>query len=227
MSYVYLASDAGNEVKIGETTDPNRRNKQLLYSRGHSIDLETEVGGTEIERKFVEAYVRLCLAHSGLASPISLDYFVYDEPAMYHMIRECYPIWAEQGIEIMKRVIHQNLPEVRIPYYNFTTDMKRVWSRMIYHLETHNSFSDHFTCKWREEDELSRACRTCLEPLGFHFTIERKVSWVYLTVTKQKKCGRPAWAVAFSRFSRTFVWGGRKLRPTPNLGKMHKSTLIY
>lgn len=185
MSYVYLASNYDSEVKVGETKNTTQRQRQLWRDRGHLIQESTEVGGGEIERKFVEGYVRLCLAHSGLATPLSLDYFDCGNSSICDIIKENFNIWVEKGMEIMREVIQQSLPIINhIPQYHFQVFSQRIWDRMTYHVETFNSFEDHFTCKHKEEDELTIACQKCLKPLGYNYTIERKTAWVYFTVTR-------------------------------------------
>lgn len=104
-SYVYIAfgtdEDVKTWVKIGQTTDPWSRNRQL---NGFRIIDAVNVGGDSALRLFIESYLRLKLASAPFTTRVKDDYFICQEKTQVDFLITQFQSYVQEAIQISKNI---------------------------------------------------------------------------------------------------------------------------
>jgi hypothetical protein len=112
-SEVYYANTSPNElygnkilVKIGETTNICRRNKQLAsVSMATWYSLERTVCGYNYSaRLFVESYLRVKVGKLPGVEPCSTDYFLLPDKATDTLILQNFALWVQEAIALWEQM---------------------------------------------------------------------------------------------------------------------------
>ena len=198
-SEVYVARSMVNRnlIKIGETTNTARRNRQLgdynieyvhsvrgLFSKGYDDNFEFA------RRSFVESYLRAYLNNpkiKHLITPIgtSKDYFCCkDELTADRVIEELKEVIssAQECLDKITRpdyvdftdTIPQNLP------HEFQIMLKNIFE----FVEQYNYYDDCCHMKWKYVDSIFNCLKHYFSKLGYAVDVDWCGSWTYITIKK-------------------------------------------
>lgn len=189
-SEIYLAIDNNNGIKIGETTNTNRRQKQL-DKEGYKIIKAQYVPFEKVGRLFIESYLRLFLHSLDCIVPYrGLDYFIASSRENVDFIIENFDKIVNKATNILNDVF---LSEEEREMNNFLAKIpskyQHTFSSLLSCLKEDNYYKLYGQYNRREIKEIISILDNMIKPLGYNYKVEENWSWTYFIVSKE--CGLP------------------------------------
>ena len=184
-SEIYLAIN-NNNIKIGETTNINRRQKQL-DKEGYEIIKFRSINGGKAERLFFESYLRLFLYSLDCAIPYhGLDYFIISNTENINFIIENFDIIINEAEDILKKsFLSEEEKKVNNLLAEVPSDYQNTFRHILSGLKENNCYTHYGQYGYRKVREIRELLDNIIKPLGYNYKIEENWSWIYFIISKE------------------------------------------
>lgn len=185
-SEIYLAINNNNNIKIGETTNINRRQKQL-DKEGYEIIKFRSINGGKAERLFFESYLRLFLYSLDCAIPYhGLDYFIMSNTKNIDFIIENFDIIINEAEDILKKsFLSEEEKKVNNLLAEIPTNYQYTFRQILSDLKEYNHCTHYGQYGYRKVKEITELLDNIIKPLGYNYKIEENWSWIYFIISKE------------------------------------------
>lgn len=197
-SEIYVARSLLNRklIKIGETTNTARRNKQLGdFDIEYSYSVRTPFGAYNenaefARRSFIESYLRMYLNSpqiTHLIKPMgsSRDYFCCEDELVADRIMEELKEVISSAMECLEKITRPDYMRFidTIPH-NLPDDLQNILKNIFEIVGQHNHCDECYHIKRRFIDAISNCLENYFSKLGYKVDVDWCGSWTYITIEK-------------------------------------------